>query len=134
MNPLGHSLKTPGKDCGKRREPPGRADLCGAHLLKAGCLPQVNTLKAGNLLRQSSQVSGKGHTPKGNPLQFGDPRNMRRAVMINWVEERRNKLYVEKLQKDLNRRLREIESQKAATDRFLAKLYHTTGYFPDTKF
>lgn len=134
MNPLGHGVKTPGKGCGRRRKPPGGPELGGAHILKAGCLPQLNTSKACDPLRQSSQASGKGRTPKGNLFQFGGTSNLRRAVMTNWLEERRNKLYVEKLQRDLNMRLKAIEREKAATDRFLAKLHHTTGHFPDIKF
>lgn len=130
LNPLRHSVKMPvkmpGKDCGKKRKAPGIPGLW-----KADCLSQE---KAAELLRKSSQMSGKGHTPKGNLSKIGDPRNMWRAVMTNRVEERKNKLYVEKLQKDLNLRLREIEREKAAADRFLEKLYHTTGYFPDIKF
>ncbi|EHB09507.1 hypothetical protein GW7_19869 [Heterocephalus glaber] len=89
------------------------------------------TSKVGDSLRRSLKMSGKGRILKGNTLKVGDPMNMWRAVMTNLVEERRNKLYVEKLQKILNIWLREIEREKAALDKFLAKLYRTTGYFPE---
>lgn len=99
-----------------------------------GRTTQVKTLKIIDSVGHSSKMGAKVRTPKGNTLKVGDPTNMRRAVMTNLVEERRNKLYVEKLEKVLNIRLREIEREKAALDKFLTKLYRTTGYFPEMPF
>lgn len=67
---------------------------------------------------------------KTNIKTGGDPSNLRKALVNNLGEEKRTKLHIQKLQKALALRFREIDKEKAALKKFLVKLQKTTGYFP----
>lgn len=69
-----------------------------------------------------------------SPKNGGDPSHLRRALLNNLGEEKRNKLQILKLQKALNLRFREIEKEKTALKKFLVKLHKTTGHFPQRQF
>lgn len=87
-----------------------------------------------NLLCQSLNMGGMSYTMKKNSFKTGDPIYLRKALVNNVGEEKRTRLHVQKLQKALNIRLREIDKEKAALKRFLGKLHKTTGYFPRQPF
>ncbi|CAH6799700.1 Gm47429 [Phodopus roborovskii] len=75
-----------------------------------------------------------GLMKKMNLKSGGDPFFLRKALMNNLGEEKRTKLHIQKLQKALNIRFREIEKEKTALKKFLVRLHKTTGYFPQRKF
>lgn len=67
---------------------------------------------------------------KNASFKSGDGICLRKALVNNSGEEKRTKLHIQKLQKALLIRLKEIESEKATLKKFLLKLQKTTGYFP----
>lgn len=71
---------------------------------------------------------------KTNLKAGGEPSRLRKALVNNLGEEKRTKIHIQKLQKALLIRLREIDKEKTALKKFLVKLYKTTGYFPQKKF
>ncbi|KAG8520354.1 Signal recognition particle 14 kDa protein [Galemys pyrenaicus] len=92
------------------------------------------TLLIGLELRcQSLNMVGLEYTMK-NTLQIGDPMYMRKVLVNNMGEEKRTRLHIQKLQKALNSRCREIDKEKVALRKFLTKLHKTTGYFPRLPF
>lgn len=74
-------------------------------------------------------MGGVGYAVKIT-LKTGDPVYLRKALVNNMGEEKRTRLYIQKLQMALNIRFREIDREKAALRIFLEKLHKTTGYFP----
>lgn len=89
--------------------------------------PQTHVL---NLLYQSLNMGGMGYTMKKGTMKTGDPAYLRKALVNNLGEEKRTRLHIQKLQKALNIRFREIDKEKAALRNFLGKLHKTSGYFP----
>lgn len=85
-------------------------------------------------LGQSLTIGGMGYLVKKSILKIGDPVYMRKALVNNLAEEKRTVLHIQKLQKALNDRFREIDKEKAALRTFLIKLHKTTGYFPQLHF
>ncbi|XP_076427700.1 uncharacterized protein LOC143273220 [Peromyscus maniculatus bairdii] len=84
-----------------------------------------------SLLGHSYRLGGMGGmVRKTNIKTGGDPSNLRKALVNNLGEEKRTKLHIQKLQKALALRFREIDKEKAALKKFLVKLQKTTGYFP----
>ena len=81
-------------------------------------------------LCQSFTMGGMGYPVKKSTLKIGDPMYLRKALVNNLGEEKRTRLHIQKLQKALNIRFREIDKEKAALRKFLGKLHKTTGYFP----
>lgn len=75
-----------------------------------------------------------GLTKKTNPKAGGEPSYLRKALVNNLGEEKRSKIHIQKLQKALSIRLREIDKEKTALKKFLVKLHKTTGYFPQKEF
>ncbi|KAL2781206.1 uncharacterized protein WCI35_009799 [Daubentonia madagascariensis] len=67
---------------------------------------------------------------KKGTFKPGDRMYMRKALVNNLGEEKRTRLHIQKLQKALDVRLREIDKEKAAVKKFLGKLHMTTGCFP----
>ncbi|XP_073908770.1 uncharacterized protein [Castor canadensis] len=82
----------------------------------------------------SLKMGGMSCILKKTGLKSGDPMYLRRALVNNIGEEKRTKIHIQKLQKALSLRLREIDKEKAALKKFLIKLHKTTGYFPRTQF
>nr|KAF6483022.1 hypothetical protein HJG63_000546 [Rousettus aegyptiacus] len=78
-------------------------------------------------------MGGMGYTAK-NIMKIGDPIYLRKALVNNLGEEKRTRIHIQKLQKALNIRFREIDREKAALRNFLGKLQKTTGYFPRQPF
>lgn len=74
-------------------------------------------------------MGGVGYTVKKNPMKLGDPVYLRKALVNNLGEEKRTRLHIQKLQKALNIRFRELDKEKMALKIFLGKLHRTTGYF-----
>uniref|UniRef100_A0A8C0PVW4 Uncharacterized protein n=1 Tax=Canis lupus familiaris TaxID=9615 RepID=A0A8C0PVW4_CANLF len=74
------------------------------------------------------------YTLKKRTLEIGDRIYLRKALVNNLGEEKRTKLHIQKLQKALDIRFREIEKEKAALRNFLGKLHKTTGYFAQLPF
>lgn len=87
-----------------------------------------------NLLCQSLNMGGMGYTVKKSTMKIGDPLYLRKALVNNLGEEKRTRLHVQKLQKALLIRFREIDKEKTALKIFLGKLHTTTGYFPRQPF
>lgn len=66
-------------------------------------------------------------------FKTGEAICLRKALVNNLAEEKRARLHVQKLQKGLAIRFKEIEREKAALKKFLAKLQETTGYFSQSE-
>nr|KAF6314138.1 hypothetical protein mMyoMyo1_000555 [Myotis myotis] len=79
-------------------------------------------------------MGGMGYTMKKSTMKIGDPGYLRKALVNNLGEEKRTRLHVQKLQKALLIRFREIDKEKIALKIFLGKLHKTTGYFPRQPF
>lgn len=75
-----------------------------------------------------------GLTKKASIKSGGEPSYLRKALVNNMGEEKRTKIHIQKLQKALSLRLREIDKEKTALKKFLVKLHKTSGYFPQKKF
>lgn len=75
-----------------------------------------------------------GLTKKMNLKAGGEPSYLRKALVNNVGEEKRSKIHIQKLQKALSIRLREIDREKTTLKKFLVKLHKTTGYFPQMEF
>nr|KAF6279255.1 hypothetical protein mPipKuh1_000544 [Pipistrellus kuhlii] len=75
-------------------------------------------------------MRGMSYTVKKSTMKIGDAVYLRKALVNNLGEEKRTRLHIQKLQKALNIRFREIEKEKAALKIFLGKLHKTSGYFP----
>ncbi|XP_076794929.1 uncharacterized protein LOC143443178 [Arvicanthis niloticus] len=70
---------------------------------------------------------------KSTNFKSGDALSLRKALVNNLGEEKRTKLHIQKLQKALAIRFKEIEKEKATLKKFLVKLHKTTGYFPQNE-
>ena len=79
-------------------------------------------------------MGGMSYTMKKSTIKTGDPVYLWKALVYNLGEEKRTKLHIQKLQKALNIRFREIDKEKAALRKFGGKLQKTTGYFPQMSF
>ncbi|KAF6326904.1 hypothetical protein mRhiFer1_000548 [Rhinolophus ferrumequinum] len=79
-------------------------------------------------------MGGMGYTMKKSPVKTGDPVYLRKALVNNLGEETRTRLHIQKLQRALNIRFREIDREKACLRNFWGKLHKKTGYFPQQPF
>lgn len=79
-------------------------------------------------------MGGMAYTMKTRTLTVGDPIYLRKTLVNNLGEEQRTRLHIQKLQKALAIRFREIDKEKAALMKFLEKLHKTTGYFTQLPF
>ena len=75
-----------------------------------------------------------GLTEKASVKSGGEPSYLRKVLVNNVGEEKRTKVHIQKLQKALSLRLREIDKEKTALKKFLVKLHKTSGYFPQKEF
>lgn len=66
-------------------------------------------------------------------FKSGEAICLRKALVNNLGEEKRAKLHIQKLQKALAIRFKEIEKEKSALKKFLMKLHETTGYFSQSE-
>ena len=71
-----------------------------------------------------------GLTKKASINSGGQPSYLRKAFVNNVGEEKSTKIHIQKLEKALSLRLREIDKEKTALKKFLVKLHKTSGYFP----
>lgn len=75
-----------------------------------------------------------GLTKKASIKSGGEPSYLWKALVNNMEEEKRTKIHIQKLQKALSLRLREIDKEKTALEKFLVKLHKTSGYLPQKEF
>ncbi|XP_077886776.1 uncharacterized protein LOC144370062 [Ictidomys tridecemlineatus] len=87
-----------------------------------------------NLFSHSLRTDRMGFMIKRSILKPGDPIFLRRALVNNLGEEKKTRIHIEKLQKSLIIRFKDIEQEKLALRRFMIQLHQTTGYFPRMSF
>ena len=75
-------------------------------------------------------MSGMGSLKKNASFKSGDALSLQKALVNNAGEEKRTMLHIQKLQKALIVRIKEIDKEKVTLKKFLVRLHKTTGYFP----